>query len=185
MTTLKMHKIADQLLDVLNMQVEESEDADGLRDALDDTLDGLIADFDAKALNIGRYYLNLQAEAKAVKEAETKLKGRRQMLEKKADWLNSYIKFHMERVEKEDIRAGDVMLKMKDNPQYVKIESEDEIPDQYMRGVLVLPFSEIPSELESKVIEIKIDKDRIKKALKAGEEVDGAVLDRKTRLDIK
>jgi methyl coenzyme M reductase subunit D len=75
----------------------------------------------------------------------------------------------MERVEKEDVRAGDVTLKIKNNPQYVKIENEDAIPAQF--------------KLE--VTEIRIDKNSIKDALKDGEEVDGAVLDRKTRLDIK
>ena len=49
------------------------------------------ADLDAKAETIALYVLDIDAEAKAIKEQEQKLAKRRKTLENKGNWLRSYL----------------------------------------------------------------------------------------------
>lgn len=141
-------------------------------DVIRDTLDGLIGALEDKAAAVAAYVLNLEAEAEAVAAAEARLKARRQSLEKRAAWLRDYLKTNMEAAGVTEIAAADrtFRVRIRMNPEAVELdESLPELPAEYVR---------------EKVIR-EPDKAAILAALKAGKEVPGARLVRRTRLEIK
>ena len=150
-------------------------DDEGLQlspDVIRDTLDGLIGAFEDKARAVAAYVLNLEAEAEAVAAAEARLKARRQSLEKRAAWLRDYLKTNMEAAGVTEIAAADrtFRVRVRLNPEAVELDgSLPELPAEYVR---------------EKVIR-EPDKAAILAALKAGKEVPGARLVRRTRLEIK
>lgn len=141
-------------------------------DVIRDTLDSLTGALEHKAEAVAAYILNIEAEAEAVAAAEARLKARRQSLEKRASWMRDYLKAHMEAVGITEITVADrsFRVRIRLNPEAVEIDgSLPELPPEYVR-----------------VREIREpDKTAIMAALKAGQEVPGARLVRRTRLEIK
>ena len=141
-------------------------------DVIRDTLDGLVGAFEDKAVAVAAYILNCEAEAEAVAAAEAKLRARRQSLEKRASWLRDYLKSHMEAVGITEIAAADrtFRVRIRQNPESVELDgSLPELPPEYMREKIVR----------------EPDKAAILAALKSGQQVPGARLVRRTRLEIK
>lgn len=148
-------------------------DDEGLEpDVIRDTLDSLMGALEHKAAAVAAYILNLEAEAEAIAAAEARIKARRQALEKRAAWLRDYLKANMEAAGVSEIAAADrtFRVRVRMNPEAVELDgSLPELPAAYIR---------------EKVIR-EPDKAAILAALKAGQEVPGARLVRRTRLEIK
>lgn len=85
---LSLYEISDQYKTVLN-DLESMEDLD--RQVIDDTLEPFKEDLENKCLAVAAYIKNLDAEAKAIKEAENNLKARRISLESKAKSFKGYL----------------------------------------------------------------------------------------------
>lgn len=165
---LHLYEIASAYRNALVALDDESLEPDVIRD----TLDSLTGALEHKAEAVAAYVLNLEAEAEAVAAAEARLKARRQSLEKRAAWLRDYLKTNMEAVGVTEIAAADrtFRVRIRLNPEAVELDgSLPELPAAYIR---------------EKVIR-EPDKAAILAALKAGEEVPGARLVRRTRLEIK
>lgn len=164
---LHLYEIASAYRNALVALDDESLEPDVIRD----TLDSLIGALEHKAEAVAAYVLNIEAEAEAVAAAEARLKARRQSLEKRAAWLRDYLKTNMEAVGVTEIAAADrtFRVRIRLNPEAVELDSLQELPAAYIR---------------EKVIR-EPDKAAILAALKAGEEVPGARLVRRTRLEIK
>ena len=63
--------------------------------AIADTLEGLRGTLEAKALNVGKFIAHLDALAADIKRTEEQQRARRAFLEKRADRLREYVKFHL------------------------------------------------------------------------------------------
>lgn len=148
--------------------LDNAETDETIRDALDDTLEGIEYEFDEKAVNIAKYIKNLQAEMNAVKEAEDSMKRRRAVLTKKIDWLKEYTKKHMERLDKNKISCPEFVMRIRKNPPSVIIDNENLIPDEFKKESML----------------VNIDKKAIYLRLKNNEQVNGSRLIQNTRLDI-
>jgi hypothetical protein len=135
-----------------------------------DTLEGLKYPLEVKAQNVAAYALNLEAEADAIAQVETRISERRKSIQAKAVKMREYLKANMDRVGITEIKANDgsFCAKIKKNPPSVVIESEIRLPKQFVKSEVIT----------------KPDKTAIKKALQAGENVPGARLEQGTRLDI-
>jgi hypothetical protein len=162
--TLKLYEIADIYLSAL----------DGLADiedlpleAIADTLEGLQCEFEDKALNVGRYIRNLEAEASAIEEAKKRMDVRAKAAARQAGRLKDYLKRELERTGLK-IKAPDLTLRLQNNPASVVVDDEARIPEAFKH-----------SEVVTKVLKLEIGK-----ALKAGEAVAGAHLERSKRLVI-
>ena len=86
--SLSLYEISAEYKQVLN-DLESCEDLD--QQVINDTLEPYKADLEAKCLAVAAYIKNLDAEAKAVKEAENNLKARRVSLETKAKSFKLYL----------------------------------------------------------------------------------------------
>lgn len=127
-------------------------------------LDALQMARDEKLTNIGKWILDLKADAKAIREREISLAERRKAKENKAEQLMDYMNMILagKKFECADFKAS------YRKSQAVEVTNAEKIPAPYLI-----------------IQEPKVDKAGIKKALKAGEEVPGAKLVERNNLSIR
>lgn len=138
-------------------------------EAVNDTLEGLSGELEDKAINVAKFLRNMEAMAKAIKDAETEMVKRRKSLESRVTWMKSYLKGSMEHTGITRIECPFFKISIQNNPASISILNEEAIPEEY----------------KAQVISWRIDKTAIKNAIKGGETVPGATLINGTRLAIK
>lgn len=127
-------------------------------------LDALQMARDEKLTNIGKWILDLKADAKAIREREISLAERRKAKENKAEQLMDYMNMILagKKFECADFKAS------YRKSQAVEVTDAEKIPAPYLI-----------------VQEPKVDKAGIKKALKTGEDIPGAKLVERNNLSIR
>jgi hypothetical protein len=132
----------------------------------EDNFDQLEIERQAKLEAVALYVKGLEAEAAAIRAEEKALAERRQAKERKAERLREYVARSMRMFGDSKLETARVALSFR-RSEAVKIMNERRIP----HGFLIMKPS--------------IDKTAIKKALKAGQEVNGAILVERQNLQIK
>lgn len=124
-----------------------------------------------KSQNLIGYIRNIKLTIEAMKNEEKRISEQRKILESRLTKFKEYVKECMEQNGFTKIETQLGALSIAKNPISVEIYDEAQIPDEY----------------KTKVIEIKVDKTAIKKALKeTGEIIPGTrIIDNKTSLRIK
>lgn len=164
--SLTLYQIAEEYLTALDALA----DMDDLPpEAIADTLAGLAGSFQDKAVAVAAYLKTLEAEAAAIRDAREGMERRETALRHHATRLREYLKGEMEHTELVRLDSPCLALRVQPNPPAVVVEDETRLPER---------FTEI-------VIAVKVLKAEIAKALKAGEPVCGAHLERTTRLVIR
>lgn len=130
-----------------------------------DELDHITLERDEKIENIALWVKDLLAEADAIKAEEQALAKRRKQAENKAERLKDYL---MGNLAGEKFKTPKVAISYRTS-EAVEITDEDLIPDEFL----------------AIKTEYKPDKKAIKDELKAGGEVEGAELVKRTSLQIK
>lgn len=127
-------------------------------------LDALVMERDEKLTNIGKWILDLKADAKAIREREISLAERRKAKENKAEQLTEYMNVVLagKKFECADFKAS------YRKSQAVEVTDPDKVPASFLI-----------------VQEPKVDKVGIKKAMKSGEEVPGCKLIERNNLSIR
>lgn len=136
-----------------------------------DTLESLSGDLEVKAANVAMFARNLEATAQAIKGAETQMYERRKRLESKAQRIYSYLLSNMQACGISKIESPYFALQVKKNPESVVVDFEGSIPDEFFTQ----PEPPPP----------KLDKAKLKEAIKSGLQIEGVHLESKYRLDIK
>jgi hypothetical protein len=162
-----LYELSNELVSVQNKLIEAEFD----EQTIANTLEGMSGELEVKAENVGKFILNLEAQANAIKDAEKRMADRRKAIEAKAESIRKYLKDNMDRVGITKIESPYFALTIKTNPPSVIITDAGKIPSNYYN----YPEAPPPSP----------DKTAIAKALKAGEIIEGAHLHQATRLDIK
>lgn len=133
-------------------------------------LDALGLAMEVKAKNILGFCADLAAFADAAKAEENRISARRKAAENRVASLKAYLKSCMEQAGRTEVEAGTHSLKIQANPPAVVVDDETTIPPRFF---VIIP--------ETK----KLDKKLVAEALKKGEEVKGAHLERGTSLWIR
>jgi len=153
---LKLYEITEQyqsaLSELAGLELDE--------ETVNDTLEGLKGDLEAKGRAVGAFIANREAEITATKEAGKKLIERAKSEQVKMDKLKDYLLYNMQVNEITKIRSPDLLIKLRKLPASVKIVDESVIDSSWM----------------NKKITYTINKTAIKAELKAGNPVEGAVL---------
>jgi len=147
-------------------------DSDLPEDCIADTIEGMSMEVVTKAQNVTAYMLNLSAEAEMIKAAEKKMAERRKAIENRAEKFREYLKSSMEMTGITEIKANDGSFCAK------LLIDRDEV-------VVINDDLLLPPEFINVVTTTAPDKAAIKKALKAGIEVPGAVIEKRNRLEVK
>lgn len=158
MNTLRMYTCADALMALMDDET-----------ATDEQIQEAFAMVNDKAGAVAAVCKNLGATTYALDAEIRRLQQIKKTADNRLEWLKGYTIHQMQRMEVEELRSGVHTLKLRQNPPSVVIEDEAALPAKYIRIVQ----------------EQKIDKAGIKDALKAGEHVHGAHLERGIRLEVK
>ncbi len=167
MHNLTLYEINQDYMQALDMFTDP--EADIPLEAAMDTLDGIEGQLQDKAVNVAKFMQNLDATAKAIKEAEQKMAKRRKAIENRAQWFKDYLKQNMQAAGITKIESPWFNLAIQKNPEAVEITNEELLPDDF----------------KTEVVTMKIDKAAIKQVIKDGVSVPGAVLIQGTRLAIR
>lgn len=162
---MQLYKIANQYQQAL----ATLDDMDLPDEVIADTLEGLKGELQEKGKNVAAFIKNIEADVKAIKEAEQTMRDRRSTLQRRADWLKLLLLNSMQNSEITEISCPWFVIKPKKNPPSVNITNSDVISKKY----------------KTEVISYKIDKKLIAADLKKGAVVNGAEMIQGWRLDIK
>ena len=135
-----------------------------------DTLTGMAGALEAKSVNVAAVVLSLDGFAEQIKAAEERMAQRRKAIENRAKNLRTYLLKCMQLANVPKIQTPELRLSIRKNPPSVVVDEPTEVPAKFWR------FPEPPPP--------SIDKDSIKAAIKAGEEVPGAHVEQNERIHI-
>ncbi|HEY8037814.1 MAG TPA: siphovirus Gp157 family protein [Methylobacter sp.] len=167
MNRLSLYELSANYLQALDFLTDPEMDLP--IETVNDTLEALGGELEDKAINVAKFFRNMEATADAIKVAEANMAKRRKALENRVQWLKNYIKGNMEVCGISNIECPHFKLSIQKNPAIVNVLDEDAIPAQFKEAV----------------ISWKIDKTAIKDAIKSGSVVPGTELISSTRLSIK
>lgn len=165
-----LYKLADQHRQLEAIGTDEELDENALQ-AIRDTLEGLEGEIEIKAQSVAAYTLNLEAYAKAAKEASKQLAERARRIERRADALREYMRGQLEALKLTKIDGPEFTVAVRKNPPSVQVAADADLGDEWM----VFPDAPPPTA----------DKRKIGEALKAGQTIPGCSLTQTTRLDIR
>ena len=151
-----LYEIENAILDCVDLESGEIIDCERLSE--------LQMERDAKIQNIALWIKNLDAEAEAYKKEKESFDKKKSVAENKAKRLKEYLSNYLD---------GQAFKSTKVNVSFRASES-----------VNITDISKIPAQF-LKVTEPTADKAEIKKLLKAGTAVEGAVLETKQNIQIK
>lgn len=125
----------------------------------------------SKSGSVIQFIQNLQSNIEALKNEEKRLKEARQYLENREEKFKEYVVKCMDQIDQKEIITDSGILRTRNNPLSVEITNEDLVPNKYKK----------------QVIEVKIDKNKIKEDFKeTGEMLDGVeYITTKKSLNIK
>lgn len=153
---MNLYQIAEehrQALDMLNSMEELDQQT------IEDSMAALDAELEAKVVNCAKYLKGLEAEAKAIKEAEQGMAARRKALESRAESFKGYIRSAMLKCDLMAVKDVECPVKLTKPPKVVVVDDESAICEEFIRT------KREPMKAE------------IKKALSAGQVVEGAHLE--------
>lgn len=148
---------------------DEMQELDFDEQTISDSLSLITDDFNTKAINVSSFIKNLEADTKAMKEAEEAIYARRKVIENKANNIKEYLRSNMEACGITHIHHPQFDIKLKKCPHYLDVLNEINIPSKYFNTRTV----------------VTLDKAKLKEDIKNSVNVDGCSLKQKTRLEIK
>lgn len=169
MSNLSLYQLSGSYLQALDFLTDPELDIPMA--AVNDTLEGLSAELEDKAVNVAKFIRNLEVSAEAIKKAESDMAKRRKALETRVQWLKGYLKTHMEATGISQIDCPYFRLSIARNPPSLELFDTQAVPGEYRHT--------------ETVITEQIDKAAIKAALMNGQTIDGARLVNGSRLVIK
>jgi hypothetical protein len=136
---------------------------------IEDSLSGMAGDIETKAKSVAAYFLNLDAEANAIKNAEAKMAARRKAIENHSQRLKDYLKQNM-------LKCG---ISRIDSPQF-------SLRVQKTAGAVIIDdVLAIPEGFKEIIETTHIDKTGLKLAIKSEGGVPGAHIQENYSLIIK
>ncbi|VWB08357.1 siphovirus Gp157 family protein [Burkholderia lata] len=136
-----------------------------------DTLESISGDIEEKSINVAMFVRNLEASAAAIETQIESMNDRAAAIRKKASHVRDYLLSNMEHAKLQKIESPFFVLSIRKNPPSLIVDDEKKIPPSFLK----IPEPPSPS----------LDKAALKDALKAGQEIPGAHLEQKNRLEIK
>lgn len=138
--------------------------------AVRDTLDAIEGEFNQKAVAVSHIILNLDSDSEAIDAEIKRLTERKRAIENRRDDVREYLRSNMEAAGITKISCPLFSITLAQGREVVVIDDEDSLPD----------------ELVNVTTKVAPDKAAIAAAIKAGQEVPGARLERsKSSIRIK
>jgi len=131
-------------------------------------LEALQGNIQEKAKNVAMVIRNMETTADAIAEAEKAMYARRKSLERKIEWMKTYLLQNMEATGITKIESPYFLISLRNNAESLSVEPDAEIPAEYWKQ---------PDPV--------LDKINLKKDIQLGVVVPGCSLIRKKSVTIK
>lgn len=167
MNSITLYELSQDYRQALDVLTDPENDLPA--EVIADTLEGLQGSLEDKAVNLAKFFRNLEAMAGAIKEAEDRMARRRRAIESRVKWLKDYLRQNMVTCGIQKIESPWFVLAIQKNPAAVDVFDE----------------AAVPAEFKEEVVSVRLDKAGIKRALEAGQTVPGAALMPGSRLSVR
>jgi hypothetical protein len=163
---MKLYEITDQYNNALN-ELLYNEDIP--QDAAIDTLEALEGELVAKGQNVAAFILNLNYDIETLKAHEKTIAAKRKAMESKQEWLREYLLTKMMKSGITEIKAidGSFKVKFSEGRESVVIDNDELIDERFLK------------------VKTEVSKSAIQEAIKNGEAVKGAHIEKKPYITIK
>ena len=142
--------------------LKQLEDEDDIQ-VVEDTKELLKYEIESKSDNIGKFISNISSQCDSIKAEEKRLAEKRKALENKEKWLREYIKNFMVENDIKKIETTTHKFSISNSQGKLIVENEDLVDMKYK---IIVPEH------------YEIDNEKLKTALKNGEEVNGAKIEK-------
>lgn len=151
---MTLYEMQSEYMELLSML----EDPEADEEIINDTLEAIGGEIEAKADGYARVAFQMDADAAALKEEEKRMYARRTSLEKRSAWLKQRLQEAMEATGKVKFKTALFSFNIQKNPASVVIDEPyiENIPEEYL-------VKHEPT----------VDRAKLKAALKAGMDLDG------------
>lgn len=149
-------------------------EADIPEEVIADTLEGLQGELQVKAQSVARFIANQDAMADAIDNAAAAMAVRAKRLRSRTEYLRGYLLTNMQAAGIQKLDSPELVVQVKKNPAAVVVFDEASVPAEFM--VQPPPPPRPPA---------RPDKNKIKDALKCGQDVPGCRLEQGVRLEVK
>ena len=163
---MNLYELTDQYL----MLMEMGEDPDVDRQTFLDTMESIEGDYTDKLEGYGKVIRSFSATAEALRKEAAELTAKAQRMEKRAQDMKEAVKSSMMLTGRRKVNAGIFTFSIRENAPSVVLDEPyiENIPEDYLRYK-----------------DPDVDRQKIKKAIEAGEDITWAHLERSKSLIIK
>lgn len=123
---MRLYDLSEQYQILLDMACD-----DPTNEQLQEMLNGLEGKIEEKIENTIKVVRSLEAQAKAIKEEEERLKARRTSIENSATRIKENVETIMKRMELEKVKGQLFTISLQSNPPKVVVLDEFHIPQKY------------------------------------------------------
>ena len=123
---MRLYDLSEQYQILLDMACD-----DPTNEQLQEMLNGLEGKIEEKIENTIKVVRSLEAQAKAIKDEEERLKARRTSIENSATRLKENVETIMKRMELEKVKGQLFTISLQSNPPKVVVLDEFHIPQKY------------------------------------------------------
>ena len=189
----KLYEVSTDLLTAIENAIESESVAitEEKNEQLIQNIEAVQIQFNDKALGIGHYCLNEEADITAIEFEIGRLTNLKKSKEKAIQWLKDYLKAYMEITNTQKIETAFRKIKIVNNAPSTVIDNIKDLSSQYqkytiiIKGITGTDLANIQGQFPDAKIENEPMKTLIKETIQGGIGVTGAHIETKTRLEIK
>jgi len=163
----------------LNMQMAElaalaDSDDEGLRQAIQDTMDGIKGEFEVKADNVVMLRRNIESDIDAIFKEVDRLNELKRIKKNTVGQLSDYLRRNMEAADIKSIKRPLFTITLAHSPEKVIVDNEQAVPDEFvtLKSVITPDKKTIAIKLK----EIRDHNDAVRKRIDAGEDAEQELL---------
>lgn len=167
----QLYKLTEQLIELSVLADTEDE---GLKDAIQTTMDAIQEEFDVKAEHIVMLRRNLEGDIGAIKREIERLTALKRSKEGSVDAINDYLRRSMEALDKKSIKRPLFTITLATAPEKVVIDKDDDIPDDYVSvSTSVTPDKKA---IAARIKEVRDHNAAVRVRMEAGEDCESELL---------
>lgn len=161
----QLYKLTDQLAELAAMADTDDE---GLKEALQTTMDAIQGEFEVKADNIVMLRRNIEGDIGAIDAEVERLNELKRIKKNSVAQLNDYLRRNMEAADIKSIKRPLFTITLAAAPEKVIVDSEQDIPDDYVSvSTSVAPDKKA---IAARLKEIRETNEAVRKRMEAGED---------------
>lgn len=157
---MRLYDLSVDYQQIQELMEQDSSGSEDYRQALEDTFESINESYDLKIENSVKVLNQIKSDIETIGNEIKRLQGKKKSLENNLDSFKEYLKDSMEMTGKTKVKTPLFSVWVQDNPQSLKVKSEDNIPKDY--------FIKQPDKLNKK--------DLLKHIKETGELIEGVEL---------